>query len=36
MTVVDRFGRRRLLVTFIPGMIIGLVWAAIAFHCEFI
>ncbi|KAK7701294.1 myo-inositol transporter [Diaporthe eres] len=32
MTVVDRFGRRRLLVTLIPGMIIGLFWAMISFY----
>jgi SP family myo-inositol transporter-like MFS transporter 13 len=34
MTIVDRVGRRRLLVTVIPGMIIGLLWAAVSFHCE--
>lgn len=32
MTVVDRFGRRRLLVTIIPGMIAGLFWAMISFY----
>lgn len=32
MTVVDRFGRRKLLVTIIPGMIIGLFWAMISFY----
>jgi SP family myo-inositol transporter-like MFS transporter 13 len=31
MLVVDRFGRRRLLVTFIPGMIAGLVWVTVTF-----
>lgn len=31
MTVVDRFGRRRLLTTFIPGMIAGLVWVTVTF-----
>lgn len=34
MTIVDRFGRRRLLVTIIPGMGIGLLWALISFHCK--
>ncbi|WRT69342.1 uncharacterized protein IL334_006326 [Kwoniella shivajii] len=32
MTVVDRLGRRRLLVLAIPGMIIGMVWMIISFH----
>ena len=31
MLVVDRFGRRRLMVTFIPGMIAGLVWVTVTF-----
>ncbi|KAI5476111.1 MFS transporter, SP family, solute carrier family 2 (myo-inositol transporter), member 13 [Pseudohyphozyma bogoriensis] len=32
LNIVDRVGRRRLLVIAIPGMLIGLVWAAVAFH----
>jgi hypothetical protein len=31
MLVVDRFGRRRLLVTFIPGMVAGLIWVTVTF-----
>ena len=34
MTIVDRVGRRRLLVLVIPGMLVGLLWALISFHCE--
>lgn len=34
MTVVDKVGRRRLLVWVIPGMMVGLLWALITFHCE--
>ncbi|KAI5478844.1 MFS transporter, SP family, solute carrier family 2 (myo-inositol transporter), member 13 [Pseudohyphozyma bogoriensis] len=30
--IVDRVGRRRLLVTIVPGLITGLIWAAISFH----
>lgn len=33
MSVVDKFGRRRLLVTFIPGMMVAFVWIIISFHC---
>ncbi|WVW85198.1 hypothetical protein I302_107236 [Kwoniella bestiolae CBS 10118] len=32
MTIVDRVGRRRLLVLAIPGMILGMVWMIIGFH----
>ncbi|WWC65531.1 uncharacterized protein I303_108149 [Kwoniella dejecticola CBS 10117] len=32
MTIVDKVGRRRLLVTAIPGMILGMVWMIISFH----
>ena len=36
MTIVDRVGRRRLLVCAVPGMIIGLIWALITFYCKFL
>ncbi|KAM0752601.1 putative myo-inositol transporter [Meredithblackwellia eburnea MCA 4105] len=32
MCIVDRVGRRRILICAYPGMILGLLWAAISFH----
>lgn len=34
MSLVDKVGRRRLMLMFVPGMMIALVWAIISFHCE--
>jgi SP family myo-inositol transporter-like MFS transporter 13 len=35
MSVVDRVGRRRLMLIFVPFMMVALVWAIISFHCEY-
>lgn len=32
---IDKIGRRRIMVWSAPGMVVGLVLASIAFHCQF-
>lgn len=33
MSIVDKVGRRKLMITFIPGMMIAFTWTIISFHC---
>lgn len=33
MSIVDKVGRRKLMVIFIPGMMVAFTWTIISFHC---
>lgn len=35
MSIVDRVGRRKLALSGIPVMVIGLTWAVVSVYCEF-